>query len=244
MSAAASQSQTGKRKKEKSKDRLPVMEGQTEEERRVLRQEQRILADRIGDRQQDLVRLDNEAFAEERKNNNALFKKVRFNREMVNDGEILVGLAECAVRRAGTLAKSVQQYSAEDIAKGLHSDYATEGGDMDWVRLGADCAGLFRAPPELSFMCGPLDKPEKERKAAERRKRVDKDDGEEETQYETTNGLKAGEAQARAPRPPRVSRPFRAIARARERERARARSRATAHPPRSKKRPRICGSRS
>ena len=48
--------------KRKAKDKTPVMEGQTEEERRILRQEQRSLHDRIGDRQQDLCELDHGAF--------------------------------------------------------------------------------------------------------------------------------------------------------------------------------------
>ena len=72
-------SQTTKRK---VKDKTPVMEGQTEEERRILRQEQRTLYDRIGDRNVDLQDLDHDAFDEERNNNNNLFKKVRFNREV------------------------------------------------------------------------------------------------------------------------------------------------------------------
>ncbi|KAK7242103.1 hypothetical protein SO694_00157059 [Aureococcus anophagefferens] len=90
-------SQTTKRK---VKDKTPVMEGQTEEERRILRQEQRTLYDRIGDRNVDLQDLDHDAFDEERNNNNNLFKKVRFNREMVNDGDILVQLSEAAARAA------------------------------------------------------------------------------------------------------------------------------------------------
>ena len=60
-------SQTTKRK---VKDKTPVMEGQTEEERRILRQEQRTLYDRIGDRNVDLQDLDHDAFDEERNNNN------------------------------------------------------------------------------------------------------------------------------------------------------------------------------
>jgi hypothetical protein len=186
-------SQTTKRK---VKDKTPVMEGQTEEERRILRQEQRTLYDRIGDRNVDLQDLDHDAFDEERNNNNNLFKKVRFNREMVNDGDILVQLSEAAMKRAGKLAKNVSQYSAADIGKALSQDFTKAGGDMDWVALGAQCAGLFRAVPEASFLCGPLQKPEKEKKAAQRRKKV-VDDGEEETQYETTSGFKEGAAQAR-----------------------------------------------
>ena len=119
---------------------------------------------------------------------------------MVNDGDILVAMADVAVKRAGKLAKNVSQYNAAAIGRSLREEYGTES-DMDWAKLGRDCAGIFRAPPELSFLCGPLQKPEKEKKKAERRKKVHDDDGEEETQYQTTSGLKEGEAQVARRRP-------------------------------------------
>lgn len=189
--------QAKKRKKGKGKDNTPVMEGQTEEERRILRQEQRTLVDRIADRAADMTNMDDDAYANEHTNTNALFKKVRYTREMVNDGDILVSLAECATKRSANLQKSVQPYQASAIGKALANEYVDEdrGGIMDWVRLGTDCAGLFRAPPELAFLCGPLEKPERERKAAQRRKRAAEDDGEEETGYEETTGRGAGGAQ-------------------------------------------------
>jgi len=178
------------RKKRKGpKDSTPVMDGQTEEERRILRQEQRNLQDRIGERRAAMCALDSDEFAEQRDANNGLFKKVRYNREMVNDGDIMVGLAECAVARAGALAKSVKQYGAKDICTALKESYSNSRGEMDWAALGRDGAGLFRAPPELNFFCGPLERPVKERKKAERKKKADlKDDGVEETQYQQKEG--------------------------------------------------------
>jgi len=178
------------RKKRKGpKDSTPVMDGQTEEERRILRQEQRNLQDRIGERRAAMCALDSDEFAEQRDANNGLFKKVRYNREMVNDGDIMVGLAECAVARAGALAKSVKQYGAKDICTALKESYSNSRGEMDWAVLGRDSAGLFRAPPELNFFCGPLERPVKERKKIERKKKADlKDDGVEETQYQQKEG--------------------------------------------------------
>ena len=121
--------------------------------------------------------------------NNGLFKKVRYNREMVNDGDIMVGLAECAVARAGALAKSVKQYGAKDICDALKESYSNSRGEMDWASLGRDGAGLFRAPPELNFFCGPLERPVKERKKVERKKKADlKDDGVGETKFEQREG--------------------------------------------------------
>jgi len=182
---ATSQGGTKRKKRDKS-DKVPVCEGQTEEERRVLRQEQRTLQDHISERQGDLCALDNSAFADHRDEANDLFKKVRFNREMVNDGDIMVGLAECAMKRAGALAKSVKQYGAADIVKALGSEFGKTG-EMDWAELGRAGAGLFRAPPELRFLCGPLEKPQKERKKAERRKKADQGPAEA-TQFDTRQG--------------------------------------------------------
>ena len=115
--------------------------------------------------------LDSDEFKNQRAANNGLFKKVRYNREMVNDGDIMVGLAECAVARAGALAKSVKQYGAKDICDALKESYSNSRGEMDWAALGRDGAGLFRAPPELNFFCGPLERPVKERKKVERKRR-------------------------------------------------------------------------
>jgi hypothetical protein len=181
--------QQKKRKRREAKDRTSVMDGQTEEERRILRQEQRNLQDRIGERRAAMCALDSDEFKNQRAANNGLFKKVRYNREMVNDGDIMVGLAECAVARAGALAKSVKQYGAKDICDALKESYSNSRGEMDWAALGRDGAGLFRAPPELNFFCGPLERPVKERKKVERKKKADlKDDGVGETKFEQREG--------------------------------------------------------
>ena len=101
----------------------------------------------------------------------------------------MVGLAECAVARAGALAKSVKQYGAKDICDALKESYSNSRGEMDWAALGRDGAGLFRAPPELNFFCGPLERPVKERKKVERKKKADlKDDGVGETKFEQREG--------------------------------------------------------
>lgn len=44
-----------------------------------------------------MAQLDSAAFAECRENNNHLFKKVRFTREMGNDGDNMVAISEAAV---------------------------------------------------------------------------------------------------------------------------------------------------
>jgi ubiquitin C-terminal hydrolase len=49
--------------------------------------------------------------------------------------------------------------TADDIVDALRADYAASSGEMDWVALGKDGAGLFRAPPELNFFWGPVPEP-------------------------------------------------------------------------------------
>ena len=58
--------QQKKRKRREAKDRTPVMDGQTEEERRILRQEQRNLQDRIGERRAAMCALDSDEFKNQR----------------------------------------------------------------------------------------------------------------------------------------------------------------------------------
>ena len=82
----------------------------------VLRQEQRNLQDRIGERGPRCARSTTGEVQGQRAANNGLFKKVRYNREMVNDGDIMVGLAEWR-SRARALSPSVKQYGAKDMRR-------------------------------------------------------------------------------------------------------------------------------
>ncbi|KAJ8607191.1 hypothetical protein CTAYLR_007355 [Chrysophaeum taylorii] len=163
------------------------MTGQSEEERRALRAEQRALLDRITDRSAELSNLESDILNEERNNNNSLFKKVRFTRELGNDGENLVAISGVAVKRSAQLSQSVSQYSSSKICERLRLEY---GGHEDglWLGLGREVSSLFRTVPRLDFLCGPLQKPEKVKKVAQRRsKRNDDDEDIQETQYETVD---------------------------------------------------------
>ena len=108
---------------------------------------------------------------------------------LIHDGLHEVVEEVRAAARAGALAKSVKQYGAKDICDALKESYSNSRGEMDWAALGRDGAGLFRAPPELNFFCGPLERPVKERKKVERKKKADlKDDGVGETKFEQREG--------------------------------------------------------
>ncbi|KAJ1446436.1 hypothetical protein M885DRAFT_546521 [Pelagophyceae sp. CCMP2097] len=192
----ASKTKDGSKKRKKN-DGPIVMEGQTEEERRALRQEQRALFDSMADRHTELAQLSNEAFGNERTANNDLFAKVRFTREMGTDGENLEVIAKLAEKRSGQLNQAVSIYSSAAVVKELRRHYADDA-PFSWARLGADCAHVFRAAPELSFLCGPLNKPEKEKKTKTQEEKLKEkakktkataDDGDDlETRYDTTTG--------------------------------------------------------
>lgn len=185
MAAAAvgedSPSPSPKRKKDEEPE---VMSGQTEEERRFLRREQRQLLDRLGDRSAELASMESSAFEEERNRNNALFKKVKYTRELGNDGENLAYMSELATKRSAQLARSVSQYSSNRITTILQNEYGSSADGL-WLGLGRDVGALFATIPRLDFMCGGLEKPEKTRKAGHRKKKGNDEDDMEETQYET-----------------------------------------------------------
>mmetsp|Transcript_30588 Transcript_30588/g.98584 ORF Transcript_30588/g.98584 Transcript_30588/m.98584 type:complete len:305 (-) Transcript_30588:365-1279(-) len=178
------------KRKRGSKEKVAVMEGQTEEERRRLRKSQRQLLDRITTQGDEMVQLESTAYAEERDNNNALFQEVRHTRELGNDGDNLVVIGELATKRSAQLAHSVQQYPASKIVEKLKEEYGRARGGP-WLGLGRDVGHLFAAVPELAFMCGPLQQPEKAApppKEKKKRQRATQDDSQlEETQYETTD---------------------------------------------------------
>lgn len=167
--------------KSKRKDKVEVMQGQTEEERRELRREQRLLLDKIGDKSAEMTSLESEAFSNVRSDNNSLFKKVKYTRELNHDGDNMMAISDLAMKRSAQLAHSVRQYSG--VSQALGKKY---GGD--WAALGKDVAALFATVPELEFLAGPLQKPEKPKKVVQRKKKVVEDLEGEETKFETMEG--------------------------------------------------------
>ena len=82
------------RKSKKSKkrerdlaDSQPLMQGQTEEERRMLRQEQALLKAHITEHKGEMLNTESDKYSRVNEMNNKLFSKVKYTREAVQDAE-------------------------------------------------------------------------------------------------------------------------------------------------------------
>jgi hypothetical protein len=92
---------------------IPLMEesGQTDEERRCLRQKQRALQNVILTQAEAMENPCDQVFGKVREENNDLFQKVFFTREAVLDGENLHMISERAAKQVESLVKvSIPQY--------------------------------------------------------------------------------------------------------------------------------------
>ena len=183
------------RKRKKKPDDV-VMQGMTEEERRLLRQEQRSLHERMVTRKQEMVSLESDTFVQMKDDNNELFKKVRYTREAHYDSTNLKELTQNMVKRAEQLTTSSSTYSADKLISALHAKgWNDELHSFNWRGLGLKVAALSRSPPEMNFMCGAIDKPEKVKKAREKKAKPD-DDDEIETGYKEVTGQEEVEDEA------------------------------------------------
>ncbi|KAI2503128.1 Nse4 C-terminal [Fragilaria crotonensis] len=143
------------------KQRLSVMEnsGQTDAQRRELRQSLRELNKKIQDNADELADATSSKFEKMRHKNNILWDQVRYTREAVLDGDNLDFLATRAARQVDKLVE----------------------------KLGAEVGVCFNAfPSNIKFLAGPLhsDYTPKERKKAERRNKQSDSDNEEEEKPE------------------------------------------------------------
>eukprot|EP00814_Leptocylindrus_danicus_P020231 CAMPEP_0116027424 /NCGR_PEP_ID=MMETSP0321-20121206/14639_1 /TAXON_ID=163516 /ORGANISM="Leptocylindrus danicus var. danicus, Strain B650" /LENGTH=321 /DNA_ID=CAMNT_0003500813 /DNA_START=50 /DNA_END=1015 /DNA_ORIENTATION=- len=171
-------------RRSKKKSSVPIMgeSGQTDAERRKLRTSQRKLHKQIttaeGDAMEDAKAT---AFDQIRDTNNALFKKVRYAREAVLDGENLDAITTRASRQADRLV-SVARYDAAKFVRKLKSKATNREHNFDWTMLGREVGTCFNAVPGINFMNGPVDHhvAEKKRVVRERRKRGSQEEGEEE----------------------------------------------------------------
>lgn len=168
--------------------------GQTEADRRLLRQRQRklnedILSGAVGRSDED--ESDEEpAFQRMRKINNKLWDQVRYTREAVLDSENVDLIAANAAKQAESLVQ-VPRYDAIRLAQMLakKASVRTASGSthFGWKGFGFQVGLCFNSlPSHVSFLYGPLDANMeyrvKERKKAEPRKKqaAEKDTEEEE----------------------------------------------------------------
>ncbi|CAM9861161.1 unnamed protein product, partial [Phaeothamnion confervicola] len=135
--------------------------GQTEEERRQIRREQRDLMERIVENAHEIADINSDTFANLTSENHEIFTKVRYVREAVEDMQNVKGLANNAAKQSGAVSVSSSYDSARFIEELRKRGLNKRTGNFDWVRYGRAVGGLFRPVPAISFMLGPLDKPVK-----------------------------------------------------------------------------------
>lgn len=178
---------TEQQPEKRQRQRMKVMEnsGQTDAERRSLRQSLRNLHKDIQNKADELEDANSEAFTNMRSKSNALWNQVKYTREAVLDGDNLEFLATRAARQVDKLVE-VPRYDAVRFSNKLKQKLSTNG-VFDWKKLGAEVGVCFNAlPSNVTFLAGPLDADytPKPRKKQERQKRSSESDDEEEIKPE------------------------------------------------------------
>lgn len=186
--------------RKKKKVKIMSNSGQTESDRRALRQQQRKLqedivsgvAGRSGEGSEDEEEDDEPAFQKMRKMNNTLWEQVRYTREAVLDSENVDLIAANAARQAEAIVQ-VPRYDAIRLAQMLvkKASVRTASGSthFGWKGFGFQTGICFNSlPSHVSFLYGPLDAEYKvkERKKSEPKKKQasQEEEGEEEQQPE------------------------------------------------------------
>lgn len=142
-------------KKKKQKKAVGKCSGQTDDERRKLRSDQRTLLKNVSNND-GIEDARNDAFDNIRSENNELFNKVRFAREAVLDGENFEAITSRASKQADSLV-SVARYDVNKFVRKLQSKFQSSG-DFDWGSIGRDVGVCFNSVALMSFLNGPLDK--------------------------------------------------------------------------------------
>lgn len=182
--ATSGKSSSQKQRRNKKKVRVMGDSGQTDAERRELRNKQRSLqksiTEEVGDSMEDP---NSGAFETVRAANNELWDHVRYAREAVLDGENLDLISSRAARQVDRLLQ-VPRYDAVKLVRKLRDKCSRSNSTFDWSKLGQAAGAIFNAVPcrTVSFLHGPLteDYVPKERKRAERAKRARMEDEEDE----------------------------------------------------------------
>jgi hypothetical protein len=166
--------------------------GQTDTDRRLLRNQQRklqedILSGAVAPEEEDDD--DQPAFQKMRKLNNRLWEQVRYTREAVLDSENVDLIAANAARQAESIVQ-VPRYDAIRLTSCLAKKALVKIGSnthFGWRMFGRQAGICFNAlPSHVSYLYGPLDAEYKvkERKKVERKKAAVEEDEEEEQQPE------------------------------------------------------------
>lgn len=177
--------------------KLMKSSGQTEDERRALRLELRNIQKRlVGSEGDDIENVETGAFERVRRENNALFEKVRYTREAVLDGENVDLMTGRASKQVEKLV-AISRYDAVRLAHKLLSKCSLNSGrTLDWYVLGREAGSCFNSvPSRICFYHGPIgiDYEPKVRKKAQRRSKQSMEDVEEETPEELHQKKKSGD---------------------------------------------------
>jgi len=152
--------------------------GLTEEDRRQIRKDQRQLL-------RELEEKDSLEVEEARDRNNTIYKRVRYTREAVLDGENLIQIAKKASQKVDRLIQA-PRYDADRLVRKLKEKVrqeSSQGGQFDWEMLGDAAGACFNAlPSNICYLNGPIQKdaPPPQRRAPQRRQRIEERDVEEE----------------------------------------------------------------
>ena len=187
-------------RRKKKKIKIMDSSGQTDSDRRLLRNKQRQLQDDIlsgaaaqsdedSDANEDEAQQPQPAFQKMRTLNNRLWDRVRYTREAVLDSENVDLIAANAARQAESLVQ-VPRYDAIRLAQMLVKKASVQVGSNNcfgWKNFGIETGVCFNAlPSNVNFLYGPLDAEYKvkERKKAERKPKVTEQEEVEEEQPE------------------------------------------------------------
>ncbi|CAM9806862.1 unnamed protein product [Scytosiphon promiscuus] len=189
----------GRTKKAKKSQKVMGLSGQTTEQRRELRLKQRALKSRIIEQESDIGDLNKDAFREVTEANAVLSEEAKYPREFAQavDNLKLISKAQAdgSDKLHGTSVGVNVENALDQIGK-VFSRTKGEAGDgsrlFEWAKWGGNISMLFLALPDRAdFMMGPLDKPAKERKRAQRRQKINDDDAEEVVPEMDQRGKKA-----------------------------------------------------
>jgi hypothetical protein len=123
---------------------IPLMDesGQTDEERRRLRQKQRNLQKTIESQTEAMEDVSSEVFGKVREENNDLFRQVFYTREAVLDGDNLNMISERAAKQVEGLVQV--SYSVSGVSGALHGlMHARERGSLCLSRGSVVCCVLI-----------------------------------------------------------------------------------------------------
>lgn len=182
------QSDSNERPSKGKKNKQPIMEqlGQTEDERRALRQQQRALQKDIA-QSDGIENPESNVFKDVCNSNNELWKSVSYVREAVLDGDNLEMISSRATKQIQKLDQGAR-YDAAKFARKLREKCTGPSGKFDWNLLGREAGTCFNSVPSgISFLCGPMDLVYEPKERKVRQRRVVEEDAEEEKAEELTN---------------------------------------------------------